>query len=54
MILLLASKGSKSTSSSQHGRHANEFAFLQTTRTGYDLMIQLMSDMGVTMDVDLK
>ena len=47
-------KSSKSTSSSQYGRYGNESAFLQTTRTGYDLMIQLMSDMGVTMDVSLK
>ena len=52
--IAISIKGSKSTSSSQYGSHANESAFLQTTRTGYDLMIQLMSDMGVTMDVGLK
>ena len=41
-------KRSKSTSSSQYGSHANESAFLQTTRAGYDLMGQLMTDMVVT------
>ena len=52
--IAISIKGSKSTSSSQYGSHANESAFLQTTRTGYYLMIKLMSDMGVTMDVSLK
>ena len=52
--IAISIKSSKSTSSSQIGSHANESAYLQTTRTGYDLMGQLMTDMGVTMDVSLK
>ena len=52
--IAISIKSSKSTSSSQFGSHANESAFLQTTRTGYDLMGQLMTDMGLTMDVSLK
>ena len=47
-------KSSKSTSSSHYGSHAHVSAFLQTTRAGYDLMGQLMVDMGVSMDVSLK
>ena len=47
-------KISKLTSSSQYGNHANESAFLQTTRTGYDLMGQLMADMGVSMAISRK
>ena len=52
--IAISIKSSKSTSSSQFGSHENESAFLQITRTKYDLMGQLMTDMGVSMDVNLK
>ena len=45
---------SRSTSSSQYLSQANESTFLQTTRAGYELMGQLMSDRGVVMEISLK
>ena len=52
--IAISIQSSKSTSSSQHPSQANESAFLQNTRAGYDLMGQLMSDMGVVMDTSLE
>ena len=52
--IAISIKSTNSTTSSHYGSHANESAFLQATRTIYDLMAQLMIDMGVTMDVGLK
>ena len=52
--IVISIQSSKSAGSSQYPSQANESAFLQNTRAGYDLMGQLMSDMGVVMDTSLK